>query len=781
MSVFVKISMQHDSTSKLRRRLLLTGLAFLLSAATLVATAPLTGTVALAQDDSDLDPEPGKPLTINFDNVELATFVKFISKVTGRNFVFTEKVSGTVSVVSPTPVSADEAYAVFQSVLASQGLTTVDDNVVTRIVSIKDARTSGATVLTDDGSHEGFATRLIPLDYVAAADVVTAVSSIVSKDGAIGAYAGSNTVIISDTSSNISRVATMIEALDVPGHEQMVEVVPLEWADAARVAVQITEILDAGAGTRRTSEKDRSPLSQSVKIVPDERTNALIVMAPAMELRRVRELARNLDQSLPSEEERVHVYYARHADAKDLEITLNSMLGGRRNKSTKGSDPRPASIASPNSVTGVSDEITITADTSTNAIVVNASPQDYRTISTLLEKLDIPRAQVFIEAIIVEATVDNTHALGFDFQVAGDVGDGVGLARANLSNLNNAFVNPAGLAGLVLAATSDKTITLPDGTEVPANVALFQALDESTNISVLSAPNLLTLDNEEAQIVVGQNVPFITGSTADLANINNVFTTVERHDVGIKLKVKPQVTEGDVVILEVDQEVSALVQNRLLDPVVQSVGPTTTIRSAETTVSVRDGRTVVIGGLISDANQNNVSKIPWLGDLPWIGRLFRNEGNSGQKVNLIIFLTPHIVRTPATLEQISEGRRGQFRNYSHTPDRVLPGESVGLVPVPSPVPGSDAVTNKPSYSALPPTPKTPEVEEPVAPAAPIVPAAPAQVAPAPAAQYNNTTPPDAPILQPSVQTPDYRTAPSDEGKPQQFFMNWPNRRNRPPG
>ncbi|MFT4570716.1 MAG: general secretion pathway protein D [Hyphomicrobiaceae bacterium] len=699
-------------------------------------------------------PEPGAPLTMNFDDIELATFVKFISKVTGKNFVFTSKVTGTVSIVSPTAVSPDEAYAVFQSVLASHGLTTVEDDAVTRIVPIKDARTSGGSVLTSGDRSAGFATRLIKLHHVDANAVVAAVESIVSKDGSVGAYGGSNTLIISDTSANIARVAKMVANFDVPGYEESVEVITLEWADASRLAEQIDEILSTGPPNRGRGDKDNSNLDLPIKIVPDQRTNSLIVMAPSIELRRIRTLAMTLDRSLPTDEDRIHVYYARHADAEALVAVLSGMLTGKRGKGGAAASRGETRAAQGTPGGGLNDEISISSDPATNAVIINASLQDYRTMTSLLEKLDLPRAQVFIEAIIVEATVDTSKALGFDYQAGGDLGNGVGLVRANLSNLNNAFLNPGSLAGLVLAATSDRVIELPDGTEVPANVALFQALNRTSDVNVLSAPTLLTLDNAEAQITVGQNIPFITGRAADLASVENVFTTIERRDVGIKLRVKPQVTEGDIVVLEIDEEVSALVNNNLLDGAIDLVGPTTTIRSAQTTVSVRDGHTVVIGGLMSNSLQANVSKVPILGDIPGIGRLFRNEADTDQKVNLIIFLTPHIVRNSEDLDNITLGRREHFRAHLDEVDdepTMLPGDVSPTVPTLIPATGTPDQPAIAAYSSVP---------------------VPSVAVSAPEPDQPRGTRGDIPA---------WATVTVDENKPKQEFMNWPNRRSRPPG
>jgi general secretion pathway protein D len=285
--------------------------------------------------------------------------------------------------------------------------------------------------------------------------------------------------------------------------------------------------------------------------------------------------------------------------------------------------------------------------------------------------LDIERPQVFVETIIAEVSLRKSEALGFEWQLGGSAGDGTLLARSNLAALGAAAVNPLALSGLVLAATSDKTITLPDGTEIPAQTALFTALAEDGEIEVLSAPTLLTLDNQEAEIIVGENVPFITGQGVDLSSVDNVFTTVEREDVGIKLKITPQVAEGDIIVLQVEEEVSRVINDPVLDA--NEVGPTTSKRAARTTVSVADGRTAVLGGLISNAVSGRASKVPLLGDIPWIGRLFRSEGVTDEKVNLILFLTPHVIRNKPDLAAITEQRT---RKYQQSIDDVneMPGD-----------------------------------------------------------------------------------------------------------
>ncbi len=676
----------------------------------------LAGALAAhAQDDDSASQELPVPadksaIVMNFENVELTAFIKFISKVTGRNIVFGDKIEGTVSVVSPTPVNVEQAFAMFQSVLATQGLTTVDEGAVMRIVPTKDARTAGTAVVDGGRTTAGFATRLISLRYVNAGDIARVLAPQVSKDGSIVPYEGTNTVIISDSASNLTRLSEMVAVMDIPGHEQVIQVIPLRHAEAVRTSDQIVDLLlgQSGGGGRRRGgggggggggeEKEKnlttSPLQLGFKITPDERTNSLIVIAPAAEMARVRALAAGLDTEIRPGEERIHVYYAKNADAESLVEVISAMLQGTkgqtRRKAGKKDEPNQSSLSSmqpassqslaqssPSSPPSASnDVVSITADPATNAVIVDGPKQEWNTILNLLQKLDIPRPQVFIEAIIIEASANKAKALGLDYQAVASVGAGDLLLRSNIAQLGSAFVNPLALGGLVAAAASDKTVTLPDGTELPANYALLQALDSTSDIEVLSAPTMLTLDNQEAEIIVGQNIPFVTGRTADITNIENVFTQVERKDVGIKLRVRPQVAEGDLVVLEVQQEVSALVrQNQSAQEVVQ-VGPTTTIRSASTTVSVGDGRTVVIGGLISNRGEAGESRVPVLGDIPLIGRLFRYERKDKEKVNLIIFLTPHVIRSPRDLDFVSADRRAQFRSQMRDPSTLLPGDPV---------------------------------------------------------------------------------------------------------
>ncbi len=419
-------------------------------------------------------------------------------------------------------------------------------------------------------------------------------------------------------------------------------------------------------------------------------------------------LVERLDVPLPPGTGRINVYYLKYANAEDMLPVLLDVIGasggggggaraprgqaqgqpgvGGRQRRQSGSSLRRATMErrrqanqppqQPGGQTGqppieFSSDVRITADPATNALIITAAPEDYALLLGVIEKLDIRRRQVYVEAIILEVTLDRLRQLGIETQGGVDLGNGVGLGRVDLRNLNTALINPASLSGLVLAAVSDQTVTLPDGTKVPAQVALLTALQNSTDVNILSAPNILTTDNEEAEIIVGQNVPFVASRSTDQTNLSNTFSTIEREDVGITLRLTPQISEGAIVRLALFEEVSALVPNPLLDA--DEVGPTTTIRSASTTITVKDGQTVVIGGLISDSITSRESKVPFISDIPVVGNLFKNTESTKNKINLLIFLTPHILKDEVDVAALSTAERDRFRSAlerSGAPKRI---------------------------------------------------------------------------------------------------------------
>jgi general secretion pathway protein D len=304
--------------------------------------------------------------------------------------------------------------------------------------------------------------------------------------------------------------------------------------------------------------------------------------------------------------------------------------------------------------------VRLTADPATNTLVVSATPQDWETLRAVVATLDVPRRQVFVEAIIVEATIDRARALGVEFQATTDLGEYGGLAQANLGALASAATDPTSLPGLLLAAASNRTVRLPNGQEVPAQTFLLTALEADSDVNVLSAPNIVTTDNEEAEIVVGRNVPFIASRATSATNLENLVTTIERHDVGVMLRLRPQITADDFVRLTIFEEVSDIEQVTVGGSDPDLVGPTTTIRSASTAVAARDGQTIVIGGLLSDARRETDEGVPFMKDVPVLGFLFRRTDDRRTKTNLLAFLTPHVVATDAQMAARTTAERAKL-------------------------------------------------------------------------------------------------------------------------
>lgn len=706
-------------------------------------------------------------ITMDFQDVDLPVLVKFISEITGRNFIIDERVKGKVTIISPSKITIDEAYQVFLSVLQVKNLTTVPAGAVTKIVPAQEAKSSTLpSVFPDEtvGATDEMITRLMQLRNVDAGQIVSIIQPLISPNGLLATYAPSNTLIIIDSAANIERVSRIIHELDVAISEQGVEVIRLNYAFATEMAAILEQVLEepqaaapgpaarrttrrtAARGTARRAQRRRTTTTQTTvaeggtgerafKIIPDERTNSLIVVAGPIEMRRIKELVVKLDVPLPLGTGRIHVYYLKYANAFEVVPVLADIVGGGGgggltsgllSRAISGSAAfRGGRLGQRGSLSGFGDlgglggfgglgsgsgfgsraqalrrgtgslargttgaaggvtsatgggggefegEVRITADPSTNALIINASPRDFETLKRVIEMIDVRRRQVFVEAIIMEVRLTKERDLGIELQGATGLDKGAGLGRVNFGNLGAFNANPASLGlinGLVLAAASNQTVRLPDGTVVPAQTALLLASQSDTDVNILSAPTILTTDNQEAEIVVGQNVPFIASRSTSDVNLANTFATVDRRDVGITLRITPQISEGGMVRLDIFQEVSALIPSAVsgLDP--NLVGPSTTIRSATTTVVVRDNQTVVIGGLISDDITNAESKVPFFGDLPVLGNLFKATSADRSKIHLLIFLTPHIIRDAADHRALSLERRDQLRAFMEEHD-----------------------------------------------------------------------------------------------------------------
>jgi general secretion pathway protein D len=666
-------------------------------------------------------------VNLDFDDVDLPVVIDTIAKLTNKNFIYDDRVRGKVTIVSPTPIPVNQAYTVFESMLQVKGFTTVESpGGAIKIIPIRDAKETSVDTHesrrpTPDSDR--FVTRLIPLTYIDADAIANTLKPLVSKEAALVAYGPTNTIILTDSASNIRRILSILEAIDVESYKEELAVIRLQYADASTLANQLSavfggEVTSAGGGpgarvqrpqaipnrppTATPLTPEGTPQRGQVRIITDDRTNALILLAGRSVLEEMRNLIRKLDVPL-EKGGRIQVYYLKHADSEDLADTLNALLtgqspeggGGGRGPGIQQNAGLPPTLRA--AATDLSSSVSsITADPDTNSLVIQASPEGFAALMQVIEKLDIERPQVLVEALIMEVDVTDSRDLGFNGVLhlttggnkinIGSVTDsrssGVTGAESTIGAIASA-VGSGTLPGLIATAV------LGQGTTIQA---IIRAAANNDHTNVLSAPHILTADNEEAQILVGNNIPIITSrvqapTVAGTAVSTGLSTSanVERQDIGVTLRVTPQITEGDTLRLEIFQEITDI-NTALNGPGgfdINTVGPALSNRRIENTVTVGDNQTVVVGGLVGDKYEKTVSKVPWLGDIPFFGWLFKSKSDSITKSNLLVFLTPHIVRGPEDLEKASIGKREEFERRSEQAlDRPLPENPV---PVDHPV------------------------------------------------------------------------------------------------
>lgn len=610
--------------------------------------------------------EGPKALTMNFKDAEIEAVVQFISELTGKNFILDEKVRGKITVIAPGKVTPEEAFQVFQAILNVKGFTIVPvtENVFKLVASREAKQTNIETVGDDAEPGDRFVTRLLPLQFVEAETVAGILSPLVSKDSSIVAYAPTNTLILTDSLSNIDRLVKIIEALDVETVDSVFEVIPIQYAAAETLAKSLSQaVVEKGrAARRRTPARGQQNVQVqaeqvSIKIIPDSRTNSLIVIADPDTLAEIKAMIRALDVEIPRGSGKINVYYLKYADAENVASVLTAIS---KSAGTKAKPGQPQPQAAQAKVTEVPVEfeqpVQITADKATNSLVIIASPQDYETLTSVIEKLDVRRPQVLVEALIIEMSYEKSLQLGVEWRSVNDISRDQPnvFGGTNFGTITPLMQNPLNVpTGLFLGAV-EGTVTFNNQTFLNVG-ALIQALQKTGDVNVLSTPHLLTTDNEEAEIVVSDNIPFQTSQKFD-SNGNPIFT-FEYRDVGLTLRITPQINEDDYVKLKLFQEISQIVSTTTGTSI---NAPTTTRRSAKTTVVVKDKTTVVIGGLIKDNTQANVSSVPCLGDIPFLGALFRTSSNANQKTNLLIFLTPHIIRTMDEITEITRQKREAF-------------------------------------------------------------------------------------------------------------------------
>ncbi|HWR89489.1 MAG TPA: type II secretion system secretin GspD, partial [Dissulfurispiraceae bacterium] len=483
-----------------------------------------------------------------------------------------------------------------------------------------------------------------------------------------------NLLLVIDSGLNMEKVLSIVESIDQPSMREGPEIVYLKHSSADAVAKIINE------GTIRRSRAVPQPATgEDSKAVADQRLNAVVIFGDKGARESIKSLIALLDVPSPEAQGRINVYFLEHADASELVKVIEGIIRGGQPRQQAAAAPGAPSVTPFEAAGG----ITVTADKSSNALVIVASPSDYQNLLQVIRQLDRQRRQVFVEAMIVEASMDKLRELGIKWRATVQK-DGEPVVIGGFGTIDSAAIQTilTGLQGATLGGLGNFldvpfTTVRPDGSVVkstltiPGFAALFNLNEFKGSINVLSSPQILTSDNKEAEIVVGENVPFITKRESDPTRTASVFSTIERKDVGIILKITPQVTEGDHVKLNIYQEISALKNES--EVVTITVGPSITKRATTTSVVVKDRQTVIIGGLMQERIEDNITKLPFLGDLPLLGYLFRNRSTSREKTNLLVFLTPNIVKQAENLDAITETKRKEFAvaEGRYTPGEVL--------------------------------------------------------------------------------------------------------------
>ncbi|MBW2059943.1 MAG: type II secretion system secretin GspD [Deltaproteobacteria bacterium] len=590
-----------------------------------------------------------RKVTIDFVDVDLRVVAKFISELLGKNFIFDRQVQGKVTVFSPTKVTPVEAYRLFESVLEVYGFTTVPYESYIKIIPSLKARTKAietrGRVLLPSKKEDRVITQLVRLKHANAVEMRKLMTPLLDKTGVMMAYDVGNIIIITDYASNISRLLGIIKAIDVEGEGARLRLVPLKHASARDLARELEQLIRI---------KGKPPAWQAFNIVSDARTNTLIIMARPSQLVLFEELVQKLDTPAPRGAAKVHVYFLENALAEDLAKVLTDLAGKdvpARTEAQRGAPPRRVLLQ---------ESVTIVADKSTNALIIRAETQDYMVLRSIIEKLDIQRAQVLVEGLIMELSFRKTLTLGAEWRAldipapdskATTIFGGTNLPTGTSAQgyLNQMAAQPlSGPSGLVLGAARG---TLSFGGVAYLNLGLLiQALQTDSEVNILSTPHLLTMDNEEATIIVGEERPFLKSSTLDQGQVTRTF---DFKDLGITLKITPQTSKGQFVKLKVFLQIKDFVAET------ETGAVTSTKRETETTVMVADGETVVIGGLIRDNTQKTKSAVPCLGQVPVMGWLFKARSDTGDKTNLLILLTPTIIRSPDKLREITLEKQRQ--------------------------------------------------------------------------------------------------------------------------
>lgn len=622
---------------------------------------------------------------LNIQDQELKDVIRQISKALSKNFIIDDKVKGKVTILSEKKMTKEEAYQAFLSALEVVGFTTVTGpGGLIKIVPLKEAIKSPIPIHVDTTPYtDSFVTRLIQLKNISALEISTVIKELISKEGNMFAYPKTNTLIITDSGTNIDRLMKIIKELDQGGPQEGLEIIPIHYADAKKIVANIQDLFEVGKVTAAGGGKGKAAEQQDIqevrKIIADERTNSIIVYASKRGIEKIREVVAKLDSPVDiGDTSTVHVYYLKYAKAKEIVGTLTGVTqdvkSAVKQDAAKGGAPAGgdkqavASSAGGTSMAQLDGVGSIRADETTNSLIIMASAKAYKMLlDELVSKLDVPRKQVYLEAIVMELAVSKDRNIGVSGYAGGGGNSFMGFGNTG-GTLNNMIMNPSsmfGLPGLLggLLSRDMVSVDVPKSgggstnISIPAFAAFLTLLQSNTQSNIVSTPNILTLDNQEASIEVTNTIYAKKMTTSGTTG----FATTEPTPLesGLTLKITPQISEGDMVQMKIENKLS----NFTAPPASDTGAAPQTKRAISTTVIAKDGQTVVLGGLMNDSGQTQKTKIPILGDIPIIGFFFRQTQTLGQKSNLLVFITPHILRNPTDFAEINEQKIGQRNKF----------------------------------------------------------------------------------------------------------------------
>ena len=683
----------------------------------------------------------GAPVTLNFINADIEAVARTMAVISGRNVVVDPRVKGNMTLVTAVPATPAQALRLFSAQLRTQGFALVESSGLFLVVPEADAKLQSGAVSagTPSAATGQIQTQIFRLNHETANNLVPVLRPLISPNNTINVNPGNNSLIITDYADNLRRIGTIITALDI-ANATGVEIIRLQHAVATDLAPIVNRLIESGGtGTATQGQTDNS---FRTTLLAEPRSNSLILRAanPAR-IALVRTLVDKLDQAAFNTGDKdtasgnIHVVYLKNADASKLAVTLRAALAatapspaGISVASNSPSIPPSAGVSGSASNSNLTASLVsaqpstggqIQADPATNSLIITAPEPQYRQLRAVIDKLDARRAQVFVESLIAEVNSDKAAEFGIQFQSllgrGGNKTIGFLGTNFNIGGTNLITLATKAAAGVFAPSTGvNLSVARQNGANVLGFLARF--LEANGDGNILATPNLLTLDNEEARIVIGQNVPFVTGSFTNTGSNNgavNPFQTIERKDVGLTLRVKPQISEDGTVKMQIFQEVSSVQASSINS----STGLITNKRSIESNVLVEDGAIVVLGGLLQDEYSGNQEKVPILGDVPFFGNLFKSEARSRKKTNLMVFLRPVIVRDASSTESLSLDRYDQMRAAQQIAQPrsstvvpineapVLPEvQSPGLPPVRVSPPPADAA---PLMLPVPPQPQIP--------------------------------------------------------------------------